>query len=133
MDRFDQTNIGGRHLMVCDCQLNFRTVGVAGHLPTIVLEAGGGSILPAWGPLEQALAPHAQVLSYERAGIGESSGPVGSVQASAVSQRLESLLKAAGIRTPVILAGHSLGGLYMRYFAATRPDLVAGLVLDRTS
>src|SRR3546814_10856082 len=55
--------------------------------------------------------------------------PVGSVQASAVSQRLESLLKAAGIRTPVILAGHSLGGLYMRYFAATRPDLVAGLVL----
>src|SRR3546814_15383905 len=104
MDSVDQTNIDERHLRVGDCQLHVRTAGVAGHLPTIVLEAGGGSILPAWGPLEQALAPHAQVLSYERAGIGESSGPVGSVQASAVSQRLETLLKTAGIRTPGLLA-----------------------------
>lgn len=129
MDNFNVTSIDDRHVRINNCDLHVRTAGVAGRLPTIVLEAGGGSILQTWGPLEQALAPHAQVFSYERAGIGESSGPVDSVLASAVSQRLEALLKATAIRTPVILAGHSLGGLYMRYFAATRPDLVAGLVL----
>ncbi|MES2684537.1 MAG: alpha/beta hydrolase [Pseudomonadota bacterium] len=110
-------------------RLHVHIGGVAGTLPPVVLEAGGGSLIRTWSGFEQALAPHTQVLSYERAGIGESSGPADDVSAAAVTQRLEALIKAAGIRTPVILAGHSLGGLYMRYFAATRPDLVAGLVL----
>lgn len=118
-----------RHLVVGQQRLHVHIGGVAGTLPAVVLEAGGGSTLQTWGGIERALAAHTQVLSYERAGIGESSGPVDGVSAAAVTRRLEALLKAAGIRTPVILAGHSLGGLYMRYFAATRPDLVAGLVL----
>lgn len=118
-----------RHIAVGDNRLHVHIGGATGPLPTVVLEAGGGSTIQTWNGIEQALAAHTQVLSYERAGIGESSGPVNSVSAAAVAQRLESLMKAAGIRTPVIVAGHSLGGLYMRYFAATRPDLVAGLVL----
>lgn len=117
------------HITVGAQRLHIRFGGVASALPPVVLEAGGGSTLQTWGGIEKALAAHTQVLSYERAGIGESSGPVESVSAAAVTQRLEALMKATGIRTPVILAGHSLGGLYMRYFAATRPDLVAGLVL----
>src|SRR3546814_18817762 len=109
MDSFDQTNSDERNLRVGDCQLHVRTAGVAGHLPTIVLEAGGGSILPAWGPLEQALAPPAQVPSYEPDGIGETSWQVGSVQASAVYPRLESLRKVAAPRTPVLSAAPTLG------------------------
>jgi pimeloyl-ACP methyl ester carboxylesterase len=117
------------HIAVGEQRLHVRIGGVAGSLPPVVMEAGGGSTLQTFGPLETALAAHTQVLSYERAGIGESTGPVDSVSAAAVTKRLEALMKVTGVRTPVILAGHSLGGLYMRYFAATRPDLVAGLVL----
>jgi pimeloyl-ACP methyl ester carboxylesterase len=114
---------------VGDLKLNVRVTGTDGVLPTIVLEAGGGSLLNTWQALEQALAPHTRVLSYERAGIGESSGPVDSVSAAAVAQRLAAVLTATRTLTPVILVGHSRGGLYARYFAATRPELVVGLVL----
>ncbi len=123
------TSIEDRHITVGAQRLHVHIGGVAGALPPVVLESGGGSLIRTWSGFEQALLPYTQVLSYERAGIGESSGPADDVSAAATTQRLEALMKAAGIRTPVILAGHSLGGLYMRYFAATRPDLVAGLVL----
>ncbi|MDP9140826.1 MAG: alpha/beta hydrolase [Pseudomonadota bacterium] len=116
-------------IAVGDLKLNVRVTGTDGVLPTIVLEAGGGSLLQTWEALEQALAPHTRVLSYERAGIGESTGPVDSVSAAAVARRLAALLTATRTVTPVILVGHSRGGLYSRYFAATRPELIVGLVL----
>ena len=113
--------------------LHIHRGGTKTALPTIVLEAGAGCILQTWAPLEEALAPHATLLSYERAGVGTSSGPVDSIGAEAVAQRLTTLLAATETKTPVLLVGHSVGGLYSRYFAATRPELVAGLViLDAT-
>lgn len=112
-----------------DRQLNVRISGNDTGLASIVLENGGGGILDTWASLEQALAPHACVLNYERAGIGLSGGPADDVSAAAVTQRLDALLSATRTPAPVILVGHSLGGLYARHFAASRPDLVAGLVL----
>lgn len=119
-----------RHVEVAGRQLHVRSAGSAGALPTVVLEAGGGGVqVAAWSGIEQALAPHTRVLSYERAGIGDSAGPVDNARPQAVAQRLEELLRATDVRGPIILAGHSLGGLYSRYYAATRPRQVAGLVL----
>jgi pimeloyl-ACP methyl ester carboxylesterase len=125
----DASSFEDRLLPVGNHQLHIRRGGAVTALPTIVLEAGGGSIMSSWNALEQALAPHARVLAYERAGIGDSSGPVDSVGAEATARRLAAVLSATHTPTPVILVGHSLGGLHARYFAATRPELVAGLVL----
>lgn len=123
-----------RHVEVDGRQLHVRSAGLACSLPTVVLEAGGGGVqLPTWSGIEQALAPHTRVLSYERAGIGDSRGPVDSARPQAVAQRLEALLRATGVSGPIVLAGHSLGGLYARYYAATRPQQVAGLVLLDTT
>lgn len=112
-----------------DHKLKVRVSGADTQLPSIVLENGGGSILSTWESVERALSSHVRVLNYERAGIGESSGPADSVDAASVARRLVALLRATRTRTPVILVGHSLGGLYARYFAANHRDLVAGLVL----
>jgi pimeloyl-ACP methyl ester carboxylesterase len=45
---------------------------------------------------------------------------------------LHALLRAAGVPEPYVLAAHSLGGLLARYYAATYPDEVVGLVLVDT-
>ena len=42
---------------------------------------------------------------------------------------LRGLLETAGLKPPYVLVGHSLGGLYMQYFARQYPSEVAGLVL----
>jgi pimeloyl-ACP methyl ester carboxylesterase len=110
-------------------QLSARISGDDTGLPSVVLENGGGGILATWSGLETALSAHTRVLNYERAGIGESVGPSDSVSASAVAERLAALINTTAIRTPVVLVGHSLGGLYARYFAARHQELVAGLVL----
>src|SRR5438132_1227408 len=42
---------------------------------------------------------------------------------------LHTLLGAAGVPGPYILAGHSLGGLFVRLYASTYPGEVVGLIL----
>jgi pimeloyl-ACP methyl ester carboxylesterase len=42
---------------------------------------------------------------------------------------LRKLLFKRGLKPPYVLVGHSLGGLYMQYFARKYPDDVLGLVL----
>jgi pimeloyl-ACP methyl ester carboxylesterase len=42
---------------------------------------------------------------------------------------LHTLLRAAGVPGPYVLAGHSLGGLFMRLYASTYPGDVVGLIL----
>jgi pimeloyl-ACP methyl ester carboxylesterase len=41
---------------------------------------------------------------------------------------LHALLRAAGVRGPYVLVGHSLGGLFVRLYASTYPRQVTGLV-----
>ncbi|MDB5977916.1 MAG: alpha/beta fold hydrolase [Nevskia sp.] len=118
---------GDHHIAVDGSLMHVRIGGGPADLPTVVLEAGGGSTLETWDLITQRLAPHLRVLSYERAGVGTSEGHGASCAEAA--GRLSTLLDAAQIKKPVILAGHSLGGLYARYFAATRSRDIAGLVL----
>ena len=42
---------------------------------------------------------------------------------------LHTLLTKAGVEPPYVLVGHSMGGVYMRYYAHEHPDRVAGMVL----
>jgi pimeloyl-ACP methyl ester carboxylesterase len=55
------------------------------------------------------------------------------VTASAVVEDLRSALKAVDILPPYVLAGWSLGGLYMRLFAFKYPREVAGMVMVDSS
>ena len=97
--------------------------------PTYVLEAGAVGVSDLWQWVRAGLQEYARVCAYDRAGIGASDpSPDGFVPA-AVRRDLKAALDAAGERGPFVLVGHSLGGIFVRAYAAAYPADVAALVL----
>ncbi len=102
--------------------------------PTLVLESGHGDDFTVWGKVQPALSKVTRTCSYDRAGFGWSAEQPGARDAANIADQLHALLAAAGITTPVVLEGHSAGGLYARIYASKFPKNVAGLVfVDATS
>jgi len=112
---------------------NTLTYAVAtGAAPTVVLEAGLGDGLNGLGNIHNEIREFASVFSYARAGYGSDNHKVRREDARTakdISRDLRRLLSEAGVPTPYLLVGHSIGGLYMMEFARMYPDLVSGLVL----
>ncbi len=107
----------------------YRVAGAPSALPDVVLEAGGLCTVRNWSVVEEVLAPHTRVLSYDRAGLGRSPADGRGCGVDAVTDRLSRVLQSTGIRKPFFLAGYSLGGAYARCFAAQHPQDVLGLAL----
>lgn len=113
------------HLMRMECM---------GHgSPTLVLESGGGNDGLTWAGIQPKLATHTQVCSYDRAGMGWSDPLPRPRDADHIAAELHGLLASAHIERPVILMGHSLGGLFIRDYAAHYPSEVAGLIFEDSS
>ncbi len=96
--------------------------------PILVFEAGlgGGS----FDPILPLLPSHIASIQYERNGIGESEPDASILADSQVVERLHGLLHTLDILPPYLLVGHSIGGPYIRIFAAQYPDEVCGLVFS---
>jgi thioesterase domain-containing protein len=96
--------------------------------PAVVFETGftGGILL--YRKLQDRIAEHTQTLVYERAGLGRSDPGPQPRTAEQMARDLHSLLAALDIRPPVVLVGHSAGGLFMRVFAHDYPAEVAAMV-----
>ena len=97
--------------------------------PAVVFEAGMGDAKETWSAVAPQVAKSTTVLTYDRAGYGASRMAFDERSAVEVVTDLRMLLKAAGLKPPYVLVGHSLGGLYMQFFARQYPSEVAGLVL----
>ncbi len=97
--------------------------------PTVVLEGGLGQGSAYFARIAPAVASTTRVCAYDRAGRGRSEPATGSQDGAAIARDLHALLVASGNPGPYILAGHSSGGVYVRFFAAAYPDEVAGVVL----
>jgi pimeloyl-ACP methyl ester carboxylesterase len=100
--------------------------------PVVVLLPGAGDCAASWWPVQRALARDATLVTYDRAGVdGRASLPVPSRTLERYLAELGSVLDGAlGVSGgPVVLVGHSLGGLIAAAYAARRPAAVAGLVL----
>jgi pimeloyl-ACP methyl ester carboxylesterase len=96
---------------------------------TVILEGGAGAPSLAWAWIQPEVAKSSRVCSYDRAGYGWSSPTDLPMDAINTSQQLHNVLRSANIPGPYILAGHSIGGAYVRMFAANYPRDVAGLIL----
>jgi pimeloyl-ACP methyl ester carboxylesterase len=97
--------------------------------PAVAFLAGAGLVGLDYLAVQRRAAEHGASLVYDRAGTGWSE-PVRMPRTSAeVTDELHAILAAVGIAGPIVLVGHSLGGLYARHYAARFPDDVVGLVL----
>jgi pimeloyl-ACP methyl ester carboxylesterase len=97
--------------------------------PVVVFEAGLGDMLQTWSKVLPLVGKFASTFAYNRAGyIGSQPGAQPRDAAHVVAE-LRELLKSRNLSPPYVLVGHSLGGLYMQYYARNFPEEVIGLVL----
>jgi pimeloyl-ACP methyl ester carboxylesterase len=97
--------------------------------PVVVFESGFAGGLTLWRPLQDRIAARTRTIAYERAGIGRSdTGPLPRT-AKQIALELHELLERERVSGPIVLVGHSAGGMYVRVFAHEYPKQIAGLVL----
>jgi len=101
--------------------------------PTVVLEAGAQSHSIHWWRVQDEVAKFTRVCSYDRPGYGWSDPAPAMSSSQQVAGLLHALLEAAGEGPPYLMVGHSLGGVFVRAFAAEYPGEVIGMVLVDSS
>jgi pimeloyl-ACP methyl ester carboxylesterase len=97
--------------------------------PAVVIEAGAGAFGLDYLNMFELCASRTTCVLYDRAGSGWSDPVQGPRSAREIVTDLHDALGLAGIESPYLLVGHSLGGLLVRAFAQHFPDAVVGLVL----
>lgn len=102
-----------------------------GHGPDVVILHGLGTTAQDWLPVSRLLARHYRVTLVDLPGHGMSPLPEPFSLDRAVAALDRALAETSD--QPVILVGHSLGGLVAAQEALERPDRVRGLVLVETA
>lgn len=107
---------------------------VFGHgSPAVVIEPSFGGAAAEWRSVAEALALETTVVTYDRAPYGASSRASDGRTPADIARDLHVVLRELGISGPLVLAGFSVGGMYVRKYAALHPGQVAGLVLIESS
>lgn len=121
----EQISIGGAVLQAyCSCP---------DGAPMIILENGMGVVSDAWARVQVHLDDSYRVCRYDRAGTGHSAAFEGPKDAGASADRLAVVIKTLDLDEPMIVAGHSYGGLIARVFADRHREKTAGVVLVDSS
>ncbi|NWF69095.1 MAG: alpha/beta hydrolase [Chloroflexi bacterium] len=97
--------------------------------PAVVIETALTGLSPEWWALQEVLAQHTTVVTYDRAGYGWSAAPTTPRTSANIAQEARALLAALNLPAPFVLVGHSQGGLYAQHFARLYPQDTAGVVL----
>ena len=103
--------------------------------PAVIFMSGGfgGSYLQ-WTSVRDPVNEFAQTVLYDRGGTGRSEPAPPPRDSKHIASELHNALRAARVKPPYVLVGHSLAGIHVRVYAHLYPAEVAGLVLiDPTS
>lgn len=116
-------DIGGRRLHIA-CK------GSASG-PVVIFEAGLSQFTAndTYGKAQDLIAPMARVCTYDRAGLGWSDPAPGARSHQDMVEDLHKLVAAKHFKGPLVLVGHSMGGLLVRLYEKTYPADVAAIVL----
>lgn len=101
--------------------------------PAVVIEPAFGGAAEDWAKIAQAVAEETTVVTYDRAPYGASSPAHDARTPHDIATDLDGLLTDLGVTGPLVLAGHSAGGIYVRAYAAEHLERVAGMVLVESS
>jgi pimeloyl-ACP methyl ester carboxylesterase len=117
-------------------ELNVELVGPVGA-PTIVLTHGWGTNSAEWNYLKRELGGRCRLIAWDLPGLGASSRPPDrDYGLENLARMLDEVITLAGDR-PVILAGHSIGGMialtYCKRFPEALGTRVTGLALVQTT
>lgn len=96
--------------------------------PAVVFDSGLGDGMMVWALVQHQVAATALACSYDRAGLGFSDPSPRPGTSANIVDDLHRLLRAANIRPPYVLVGHSFGGMNIKLYAQTYISEVAGLV-----
>ncbi|QPS53341.1 alpha/beta hydrolase [Bacillus tropicus] len=101
---------------------------------TIVIQTGMTCSFYDWLPIIEKLSQQFTVVSYHRPGYGKSELGNDSRTTRQATKELHMLLQKLDIHDPIILIGHSYGGLCAQHFAMLHEDKLQALILvDSTS
>lgn len=116
----------GRFLEVAGGQVHLWCDGDGGPTVMFLSAIGGDDTLV---PIAERISDDAVACFYHRPGDGDTEQPDGPRTAAEDAADLHELIAAAEIEAPVVLVGHSYGGLVALISAAEHPEETAGVVL----
>jgi len=96
---------------------------------TVVFEAGLGGSALEWNPVVDLLGEEITTCVYDRAGYGWSDPSPHAAHATRLAVEANQLLKSIKIDGPILLVGHSFGGLIIRRLADLDSNNIVGMVL----
>jgi pimeloyl-ACP methyl ester carboxylesterase len=98
--------------------------------PAVLLVAGFDTALDeAWDDVQAQIGGFARVCAYDRLGVGGSEAPPRRQGFGRMADDLDGVVDELGLRRPVVLVAHSLGGTVAVTWAQDHADDLAGLVL----
>lgn len=100
--------------------------------PTVVMEAGYGDTSDVWAEVQPQIATLTRVCVYDRAGLGRSD-VVRQRSVQDVVTDLVALIENCPVNGPIVLVGHSIGGLIVGMVTHEQPEKVVGMVLVDSS
>lgn len=106
--------------------------------PTLLLTHGWSLDNSAWDYVKGDLIRRYRIVAWDLAGLGKSKGPSNAdYSLDKMAHDLEAVVRATAIDTPLILVGHSIGGMILQTFCRLYPkhlsSRVHGLALVHTT
>ncbi|MEI7898285.1 MAG: alpha/beta hydrolase [bacterium] len=96
--------------------------------PVIVFENGMADTYDRWKAIIDEVSKTNAVFAYNRPRIGESEDDSLPPTTEHIINNLREMLLEKGLKPPYLLVSHSFGGAYIRSFASSYPNEIAGLI-----
>lgn len=101
-----------------------------GEGPALVLLSGLGGTASFWRPLQQQLALRYRVLAFDQRGMGQSTAGSLDTTLDQLTEDARQIIDTLLPHEPLILIGHSTGGVLVQQLAAQDPTRLERLVLS---
>ena len=101
----------------------------AGRADVMLISGYGTPMDEGWAKVQPAIGGFARVCAYDRLGMGNSDSPPERQTFADIAADLDRVITGLGLRRPLVVVAHSLGGPIAMTWAATHPRDAKGVLL----